>query len=281
MLITDCHVHITPMEMFKPGALAAMQKKRANFEEIREYCRSPKAFLKHLDAVGVERAVLINYVAPEVMGFTPEVNRWVAGYVKEDPQRLIACGSLHPRHTQDVERDMEEIVRMGIRMIKLHPPHQLLFPNDYLNGVKELEVIYRMAEQHGVPIMFHTGTSIFPGARNKYGDPMYIDDVAVDFPQLKILLAHGGRPLWMESAFFLLRRHKNVFLDISGIPPLSLLKYFPRLEEIAHKTLFGTDWPGPGVPEIAKNLKDFRGLALSEAAKTRILSGTALEMWPG
>lgn len=280
MLITDCHVHIQPIEMFKPAALAAMEKKRTNFDEVREYCRSPKAFLKHLDAAGIDRAVLINYVAPEVMGFTPEVNQFVAGYVEEDPKRLIACGSLHPRHTKDVKRDMEDIVRLGIRMIKIHPPHQLLFPNDYLNGVKELEVIYRMAEQHGVPIMFHTGTSIFPGARNKYGDPMYIDDVAVDFPKLKILLAHGGRPLWMESAFFLLRRHKNVFLDISGIPPLSLLKYFPRLEEIAHKTLFGTDWPGPGVPEIAKNLKDFRGLPLPEEAKEQILSGTALEMWP-
>jgi uncharacterized protein len=280
MLITDCHVHIQPIEMFKPAALAAMEKKRANFDEVREYCRSPKAFLKHLDSIGIDRAVLINYVAPEVMGFTPEVNQFVAGYVEEDPKRLIACGSLHPRHTANVQRDMEDIVRLGIRMIKIHPPHQLLFPNDYLNGVKELEVIYRMAEQHGIPIMFHTGTSIFPGARNKYGDPIYIDDVAVDFPKLKILLAHGGRPLWMDSAFFLLRRHKNVFLDISGIPPLALLKYFPRLEEIAHKTLFGTDWPGPGVPEIAKNLKDFKGLPLPEAAKTRILSGTALEMWP-
>ena len=72
----------------------------------------------------------------------------------------------------------------------------------------------------------------------------------MDFPKLKILLAHGGRPLWMETAFFLIRRHPNVYLDISGIPPKKLLKYFPRLEEIASKTLFGTDWPGPGVPDI-------------------------------
>ena len=96
-------------------------------------------------------------------------------------------------------------------------------------------------------MMFHTGTSISHGARNKYGDPIYIDDVAVDFPRLKILMAHGGRPLWMDTAFFLLRRHPNVYLDISGIPPKTLLKYFPRLDEIAAKTLFGTDWPGPGV----------------------------------
>ncbi len=122
---------------------------------------------------------------------------------------------------------MEQIVRLGIKLIKIHPPHQLLYPNDYVNGVKELEIIYRAAEANGIPIMVHTGTSIFPGARNKYGDPMYVDDVAVDFPKLKILLAHGGRPLWMDTAFFLVRRHRNVFLDISGIPPKTLLKYFP------------------------------------------------------
>ena len=65
-----------------------------------------------------------------------------------------------------------------------------------------------------------------------------------------------------HTAFFLLRRHRNVYLDISGIPPKTLLKYFPRLEEIAAKTLFGTDWPGPGVPDIKQNLDDFRSLKL-------------------
>lgn len=244
-MITDCHVHIMPMHLFKPAALAAIKRKRENFAEIAEMCRSPRAFLKHLDAVGIDRAVLINYVAPEVMGLTPEVNQFVAGYVKEDPARLISCGSIHPRHTTNVLADVEQIVRLGIRMIKIHPPHQLLYPNDYLHGVAELEILYRAAEANGIPVMIHTGTSIFPGARNKYGDPIHVDDVAVDFPKLKILLAHGGRPLWMETAFFLVRRHPNVYLDISGIPPKSLLRYFPRLEEIATKTLFGTDWPVP------------------------------------
>jgi predicted TIM-barrel fold metal-dependent hydrolase len=129
-------------------------------------------------------------------------------------------------------------------------------------------------------VMIHTGTSIFPAARNKYGDPIFIDDVAVDFPKLKILMAHGGRPIWMQTAFFLLRRHKNVHLDISGIPPKILLKYFPRLEEIAHKTLFGTDWPSPGIPDIKQNLDQFQALALPDAVKEQILSKTALEMWP-
>ena len=278
--ITDCHIHIQPMEMLKPEALALIKRKPANVEKIMELCRSPKAFLKYLDSSGVERAVLINYVAPEVIGLTSEVNQWVADYTSTDPRRLLSCGGLHPRHSPNIMADVEQILRLKIRMIKIHPPHQLLFPNDYLHGVKELEIIYRAAEANGVPIMFHTGTSVFHGARNKYGDPIHLDDVAVDFPKLKILMAHGGRPLWMETAFFLLRRHPNVFLDISGIPPKTLLKYFPRLEEIAGKTLFGTDWPSPGVREIKNNLEDFRALPLSEETKQQILSRTALGIWP-
>ena len=68
---------------------------------------------------------------------------------------------------------------------------------------------------------------------------MDVDDVAIDFPNLKILLAHGGRPLWMEAAFFVVRRHPNVFLEVSGIPPSKLLEYFPRLEEIAAQDRLG------------------------------------------
>lgn len=278
-VITDCHVHIQPVEMFKPEALAAMKRKRANFDQIVEFCNSPKAFLGYLDTCGIDRAVLINYVAPEVIGFTPEVNEWIARYVQADKKRLLPCGSIHPKHTHNVMADMEQIVRLGIRLIKIHPPHQLLYPNDYLHGVKELEIIYRAAEANNIPVMFHTGTSIFPGARNKYGDPIYVDDVAVDFPNLKILLAHGGRPLWMDTAFFLVRRHKNVYLDLSGIPPKSLLQYFPRLEEISNKALFGTDWPGPGVSDIKENLGDFNALSLSPASKKRMLEGTANEIW--
>ena len=279
-MITDCHIHIQPHEMIKPAALELIRKSQDNFDEVVEFCRSPRKFLQYLDQSEIDRAVLINYVAPEVIGLTNGVNQFIADYVKENPRRLLSCGSLHPKHTTNVLADVEQLLRLGIRLIKIHPPHQLLFPNDYLNGVKELEIIYRAAEANGIPVMFHTGTSVFPGARNKYGDPIYLDDVAVDFPKLKILMAHGGRPLWMDSAFFLLRRHPNVYLDISSIPPKALLKYFPRLEEIAHKTLFGTDWPSPGVTSIKANLDGFRSLPLNAQVQEQILSRTALEIWP-
>ena len=279
-MITDCHIHIEPLELMKPEALAVIRGERANFDEIASYSSSPSAFLKYLDRCGVDRAVLINYVAPEVMGLMPEVNQFVANYVRHDPKRLISCGGLHPRHTTNIMADVDQLLSLGLRMIKIHPPHQLLFPNDYLRGVKELEIIYRAAEANGIPVMIHTGTSVFPGARNKYGDPIHVDDVAVDFPKLKIILAHGGRPLWMDTAFFLLRRHPNVYLDISGIPPKALLKYFPRLSEIAHKTLFGTDWPSPGIVDVKRNIDDFKTLPISDEMRDQILGKTALSLWP-
>ena len=84
----------------------------------------------------------------------------------------------------------------------------------------------------------------------------------------------------MDTAFFLVRRHENVYLDISSIPPSSLLKYFPRLPEIAHKTLFGSDWPGPGVHDLKQALDAFREVALSSEAQRQILCQTALTIWP-
>jgi len=280
MLITDCHIHIEPFHMVKPAALAVMRGKRPNFAELEEYSREPKKFLAYLDTCGVDRAALINYPSQEVLGFGNDVNDWVLEYCKADPKRLLPCGGVHPRFSDNVARDVEALIRKGIRLLKVHPPHQLLYPNSYLTDCKPLADLYRIAEAEGVPVMIHTGTSVFPDARSKFGDPIYLDDVAIDFPKLKILMAHGGRPLWMDTAFFLLRRHKNMYLDISGIPPKLLLEYFPRLEEIGSKTLFGTDWAGPGVPDVKQNLDDFKALPLSEETKQKILSDNALEIWP-
>ena len=69
-------------------------------------------------------------------------------------------------------------------------------------------------------------------------------------------------------------------LDISGIPPKQLLTYFPRLEEIAQRTLFGTDWPSPGIPDIRQNLEQFQALDLSAEMKEQVLSKTAVAIWP-
>ena len=93
-------------------------------------------------------------------------------------------------------------------------------------------------------------------------------------------MAHGGRPLWMEEAFFVLRRHKNMRLDVSGIPPVKLLQYFPRLTEVVDRVLWGTDWPSPGVKDLKLNIDQFLTLPLADAHRKAILQDNALALLP-
>jgi predicted TIM-barrel fold metal-dependent hydrolase len=275
--VIDAHAHIMPMRMIKPAPLAEWRKTYGDrVEEIRETLENPKKLLAHLDREGIEKVVCINYIARDLFGFTEEVHDYVVELCKHAPDRLLPCGAVDPVHSKDLARDAEELIfRHKIRLIKVHGPHAGYAPDDYLRDKPALARVYALAEQEGVPVMFHTGTSIFPGARSKYGNPMAIDDVAIDFPKLKIIMAHGGRPLWMAEAFFLMRRHPNVYMDISGIPPKLLLNYFPRIEEIADKTMFGSDWPSPGIPGMRVNAEAVIQLPISEESKRKILYDTA------
>jgi uncharacterized protein len=279
MPVIDIHIHIQPIEMFKASAQKLMEDRR-DYAEVVKYTASASEFLRFLDAAEIERAGLINYVSPDVIGFTPEVNEWIAGYCSADPKRLLAFGSVHPKYVPDAGAEVERLKKIGIRGLKVHPSHQLFAPNEYRHGFGPLRAMYERAQAVSLPVMVHTGTSIFPGARNVYAQPILADDVGIDFPELVVILAHGGRPLWTEEAFFLVRRHKNMYMDISGIPPHKLMEYFPRIEEIADKVLFGTDWPGPGVPGVRGNIEKFRALPISQAAQQKILYDNAARLFP-
>ncbi|HYT75713.1 MAG TPA: amidohydrolase family protein [Vicinamibacterales bacterium] len=279
MTVTDAHVHVQPFHMMPPAVAAMFWKGKTNRAELEGYASDPRALLARMDEDGIGRVGLINYVSPDLMGFTSEANPWMIRYSRADPSRLIAFGSVNPRFTADVAGETARVIEQGARAIKVHPPHQLFRANAYQEALPSLADLYRVAEQAGIPVTIHTGTSVFPGARSRYGDPMDVDDVAIDFPRLTILLAHGGRPLWMEAAFFLVRRHPNVYLEISGIPPSKLLEYFPRLEELADKTVWGTDWPSPGVRSMKANVEAFMALPLRDSAKAAILHGNAARIW--
>jgi hypothetical protein len=275
--IFDAHIHVQPWEMVKPEVLALIDDpSHANAKEV---LSSPENLLRHLDAEGVERACCINYVSPDVMGFTREVNDWIANFTSAHRDRLVAVGSVNPLHEMNVRDEIRRVLDLGIGMIKIHPPHQLFSPNAYRGELWQLAEIYRECEERGVPVMFHTGTSVFPRARNVFADPMPVDDVAIDFPKLPIILAHAGRPLYGETALFLARRHPNVNLDISGIPPKALLRYFPRVASVADKVLWGTDWPSPGVVSMRRNVEEFRSLALGEEVERKILWDNASRLF--
>ena len=279
--ITDVHVHLEPYKNLKPAVFETMRRTMPDFDATARKMEDPRNLLAHLDAVGVERACLINYAAPEVMGLGLDVNGFVSKYASEDPKRLLAFGGIHPWLTKDPEGDVERLASQHeLRGIKIHPPHQLFAPNAYVDGkMPNLWRIYRAAERVHLPIMFHTGTSVFPGAHSKFGDPMALDDVATDFPDLTILMAHGGRPLWCDTAFYLLRAHENVYLDISSIPPARLLEWFPQIEKIADKILFGSDWPGPGIPGIKEEIDGVKALPLSDSLREKMFVANARKIF--
>ncbi len=279
--ITDIHIHVQNWDEMKPDVLDVMRKgKEEYFEFLFELMKSPQMLLDLLDEAGVWRVGIVNYVSPDLMGFTNASNEFSGDYASYDPERILAYGSVHPRFTKDPVGDVDRLVELGIRCFKIHPPHQLFAANAYTEGLDALAKIYGRLEEHGIPVTIHTGTSVFPGARCKYGKPMEIDDVAIDFPNLTILMAHGGRPLWMDEAFFILRRHRNVWLDLSGIPPRRILEWFPRIGEIGDRVLWGTDWPGPGVRDMRKNLDEFEALPMDEDLRRRITTDNALRLFP-
>lgn len=279
--ISDMHIHIQPWRQLKPAVADVMRVgKEAHWERLIALMDDPKALLEVMDASGVWRVALINYPSPDLMGFDDSTNEFAARYAEASPERILPYGGVHARFTRDPEGDVDRLIALGIRCLKIHPPHQCFPANAYTEGLDALGRIYRRCEERGLPVLVHTGTSIFPGARSKWGHPMELDDVAIDFPKLTIVMAHGGRPLWMDEAFFILRRHPNVFLELSGIPPARLLEYFPRLTDIAHKTIWGTDWPSPGVHDLRKNLDAFRALPLPAEMQRAILSDTSLRLFP-
>ena len=279
--ITDVHIHIQPWRELKPQVLAVMWRdKQAERDRMIQVMEDPHALLDVMDQAGVWRAGLVNYPSPDIMGFTNATNTFAATYARANPERLLPYGGVHARFTKDPGGDVDRLVDLGIRLLKIHPPHQGFPANAYTAGLEALGAIYRRCEERGLPVMIHTGTSVFPGARSKYGNPMELDDVAIDFPDLPLVMAHGGRPLYMAEAFFILRRHRHVRLDVSGIPPTRLLEYFPRLPEVADRVVWGTDWPSPGVRDMRQNIDQFLALSLADSHKQAILETNALALFP-
>lgn len=278
--VFDAHVHVQPHDELLPRAREAILAGRADLAAIDRAIASPEGLLRVMDAEGIERACLINYVAPDVMGLTDRVNPWIARYVEGHRDRLVPVGGLHPRHERDVPGAMRRLVDgHGIGAFKLHPPHMELAANAYRFDLPALADVYRIAGEAGIPVLIHTGTSVFPGARNVYADPMACDDVAVDFPATSLILCHAGRPLWYETAFFLARRHPNVHLDLSGIPPGKLPTALPRLGEISGKLLWGSDWPSMGVTSMRRNVELFLALPLADDVKRAILFENAARLF--
>ena len=277
-MIIDFHIHLSLPEHELPSVLEWM---RSNYSgdldaHIREIL-TPQGIRQYLQAHDIDWAVGLAEVSPVTTGiadndyvgkFCAEANR-IADPASGPRGRVLPFASINPFLVNDLAEELERLVKeYDFRGIKVYPTYQHHYVND-----PRMYPLYARLQEFGLPMLVHTGSSVFKGARIKYGDPLLLDDVAVDFPALNILMAHSGRPLWYEQAFWMARRHENVYMEVSGLPAKNLLDYFPRLEDIAHKVVYGSDWPGN--PDLRRNVEAIRSLSISEEAKQNILYDNA------
>ncbi len=191
-------------------------------------------------------AVIFSVDAETVTGRPAAPNEEIAAVAAANNDVLIPFASVDPHRPDAVERAQRLIADHGVRGFKFHPNIQAFFPND-----KAFYPLYAVIQEAGLPALFHTGHSGIGsglpgggGIRLKYSNPMHVDDVAVDFPDLTIVLAHPSFP-WQDEAISVALHKRQVYIDLSGWSP----KYFPeQLVRYANtllrdRVLFGSDYP--------------------------------------
>jgi predicted TIM-barrel fold metal-dependent hydrolase len=223
--------------------------------------------------------VIFTVDAERETGFRRYANEEVAKIAAENSDIMIPFASIDPAKGKAGAREARRLIRdFGIRGFKFHPTMQGFYPND-----RNAYVLYEaIAEANGIAL-FHTGqTGVgagMPGGMGmklKYSNPIHIDDVAADFPDMRIILAHPSFP-WQEEALAVATHKPNVYIDLSGWSP----KYFPQVliqyanTLLKHKMLFGSDWPAI-TPD--RWLSDFQKIDIRDEVRPLILKENAARL---
>ena len=212
-------------------------------------------------------------------GFRRYSNEDVARIAAENSDIMIPFASIDPAKGKAGAREARRLVReFGVRGFKFHPTMQGFYPNE-----RWAYPLYEAIQDEGAITLFHTGqTGVGAGMhggmgmRLKYSNPIHLDDVAVDFPDLKIIMAHPSFP-WQEEALSVATHKPNVYIDMSGWSP----KYFPKvLVQYANtilkkKMLFGSDWPAI-TPD--RWLNDFEKIEIRDEVRPLILKENARKL---
>lgn len=212
-------------------------------------------------------------------GFRRYKNEEVAEIASQNSDIMIPFASIDPAKGKMGAREARRLIRdYGIKGFKFHPTMQGFFPND-----RAAYVLYEAIAEENCIALFHTGqTGVGSGMRGgmgmrlKYSNPIHVDDVAVDFPDMPIILAHPSFP-WQEEALSVATHKPNVYIDLSGWSP----KYFPPIlvqyvnTILKHKMLFGSDWPAI-TPD--RWLADFEALDIRENVRPLVLKENAIKL---
>jgi hypothetical protein len=268
MRAIDVHVHVPE----PPGDPAAEERQRmAGYFRAGPLPQSPDEMYETYQSLDLF-AVIFAIDAETRSGNRYVGNDYVADVVKKYPDRFLGFASVDPWKGALAVKELERAVKeLGLRGLKLMQITQAFFPND-----ERFYPLWEKCVELKIPVLFHTGqTGVGAGApggaglKLKYAQPLHIDDVAADFPDLTIIMAHPAVP-WQEEQLSIALHKANVYIDLSGWSP----KYFrPVLVQYAStilqdKVLFGSDYPALQ-PE--RWLKDFDNLDLKEEVRQKIL----------
>lgn len=260
--IIDFHLHVGRRHQLTPRMIAHFEE-TIGAETLKLLDDlTPSMLTDYLDREGIERAVLLAEYSPKATGVIS--SEFISEFCR-GTDRLIPFASIDLDSPVDAGTQVERSVReLGCRGLKLLPSYAHFYPDD-----ARILPAYEAARDLGVPVMFHTGSSLFPGTRIKFANPLLLDDVAENFPTLTLILCHGGRPFWYRESEWMLRRHKNVHIDISGLPPKQLPEIFPKLEQFADRFVYGSDWPN--IPSLSRQVDMIRQLPYTKETLQMLL----------
>jgi predicted TIM-barrel fold metal-dependent hydrolase len=278
MPLVDAHVHAPRLSTLKPAWREWAAEFGGHYDWRSAYDEHgdpvPAALDALLAAEGVDRALLFCEYSPRATGIQSFDDN--LPIVAHNPERFRLVANVNPHLHHPVAAEVERQLDLGAVALKLHPVHGAFDPGD-----KELYPAYQVCADRGVPVIVHTGSSSFPGARTKFGDPALLLDPVEQFAGLGFVFAHGGRGWWYDTAAFLALSKPNVWLDLAGLPPKNLPTYYARfgLTRLATKMIFGTDWPG--IPGVARNARAVAELGWPEEVLRGVLSENAAKLFPG
>ena len=252
MHIINSHVHM--IEFDKALACAegfTFHSGVAVFSEFRDSLPllSAREMIRQMDEAGIAQSIIYAVDAPIVYASNEYVHRLCERY----RDRLIGFASVNPMRPGAVEKFQRAIEDLSLRGLKLHPPLQRFFAND-----ESVFPLYEKAAELNVPVVFHVGTTPFGSlCRLAQADPLLVDDVAVAFPSLRIMLTHLGT-LWHHEAFMVVEKNPNVYIDTAAyLYEIREILTRDTIERIGrNKVIFGTDYPMPSVGRVHR-MKDF------------------------
>jgi len=194
--------------------------------------------LRQMDEAGIERTILFALYCPILHAS----NEFVRDACRRHPDRFWGYASVDPHDERAPETLETAITQYGLKGLKLHPPLQDIYPNDH-----KLWPLYRKAEELGIPVVLHVGCTPFGHlVKLTQAQPLLLDEVAIAFPRLKLVLPHLGT-LWHHESFMLVEKHPNVYIDMAAYPYELRELVTPKIVERigTRKWLFGTDFPMP------------------------------------